>query len=779
MKPYRRLLPCVLCLVACKVTVPQPDEPLAEGIFAPLGEVMPRATADQKEAFARGREVAERRFTPEEGLGPLFNVASCAACHEKPVSGGSAGHYRDFLLVRRTLADGSFVGLGTNGVQDQFALGSLQREPSPDGLNLSATRNPIPFFGVGLLAEIDEAEILLRADPEDADGDGISGRPNYDRGFVGRFGVKAQTVSIEGFIRGPLMNHLGLTSDPLSEADKARLPVPSSAPASEGDDAGTAASARGERPAVLWRAQVAAPDEPTVDADEVPDPELASDDLFDLVSFAMLLAVPEPDAPTEETRRGARYFEEVGCADCHVPSLRGPKGRVPAYSDLLLHDMGDELSDGIAMGEAKGDEFRTAPLWGVVATGPYLHDGRADTLHEAILEHGGEAEAARSAYVDLTSEQQAHLQAFLVSLGGASQASAGLLPPDAPLPGPGRFGGPARPLGDGERERFERGRAAFDRDFGLGVGLGPRFNGDSCRACHFLPVLGGAGPADVDVTRQALLGESGTLEPSAGTMAHRHGNDGKRPPIDPEAAVFERRQTPPLFGLGLIERIDAAAILAGEDPDDQDGDGVRGRARVLADDRIGRFGWKALTPTVRDFVRDALSNEVGLTLPEDGSLFGFSTDDDEVQDPEVDASLLDDLTFFTELLAPPPRGEISSDEEQRGGMLFETARCADCHTPALKTADGELVPLFSDLLLHEVGADDYLGVPDGPVLGPELRTPPLWGLRETAPYMHDASASTIEQAIAAHAGEAAASRTAFEELSAEERADLLRYLESL
>ena len=87
-----------------------------------------------------------------------------------------------------------------------------------------AQRNPIPFFGVGLIAELSEAAILKHSDPIDIDGDGVSGRPNYDQGFVGRFGRKAQTVSIEGFIRGPFFNHLGITTDPLSNEQRRDLP---------------------------------------------------------------------------------------------------------------------------------------------------------------------------------------------------------------------------------------------------------------------------------------------------------------------------------------------------------------------------------------------------------------------------------------------------------------------------------------------------------------------------------------------------------------------------
>ena len=180
----------------------------------------------------------------------------CGACHERPQPGGSAGLYRNFFLAGVRLDDGPFV-MGHNVTL--FECGDpatppaeRERNPPPESAtgafvgvirmfshfagqtarpdpgfapNVIVQRNPIPFYGVGLLAELSEEEILRRADPDDEDGDGISGRPNYDKGFVGRFGLKAQTVSIEGFIRGPLFNHMGVTTDPLTHEQRARLPV--------------------------------------------------------------------------------------------------------------------------------------------------------------------------------------------------------------------------------------------------------------------------------------------------------------------------------------------------------------------------------------------------------------------------------------------------------------------------------------------------------------------------------------------------------------------------
>ena len=124
---------------------------------------------------------------------------------------------------------------------------------------------------------------------------------------------------------------------------------------------------------------------------------------------------------------GKETFQEVGCEKCHLPSLRGPRGAIPAYTDLLLHDMGDELADGFPMGEATGREFRTQPLWGIAAASPYLHDGRARTLDEAIRTHGGEAASIRDAYVALSPAGRQDLIAFLESLGGRAQRNRGLV----------------------------------------------------------------------------------------------------------------------------------------------------------------------------------------------------------------------------------------------------------------------------------------------------------------------------------------------------------------
>jgi CxxC motif-containing protein (DUF1111 family) len=766
-------------LMACPEDV-DPDA-IAEGIFATPGEAMAAATPEQLATFERGKAVAMRRFSPEDGLGPTFNMTFCGGCHERPALGGGSPRYRDFFLVGFESQAGSFLTLGNSGVRAQYDVDELDHHPQPKSSNVYAKRSGTAFFGVGALAEVPEEEILRNADPDDADGDGISGRPNYDRGFVGRFGRKAQTVSLEGFIRGPIKNHMGITTDPLPDARKAMLPVPSAAdPTAATLRAG---ALRMDGLGTKAGAQAAAPAEPTRDQDGVPDPELGEDDLFDVVAMTMLMGAPRPAPPTAASEAGRALFGDLGCTGCHTPALKGPRGLVPAYSDLLLHDMGPELDDRTPMQLAEGREFRTQPLWGVVAVGPWLHDGRADTLEQAIRLHGGEAEASRKRYEALTADERALIETFLHSLGGSEVYSEGLIPPATPVANVGEYGGPARALDSDEAALYLAGRGVFDRDFGVQRGLGPAFNGDSCRACHFDPVVGGAGPLDVNVTRHGFLDRETMVftPPAIGTMAHKASTAlDAAPPIDPDADCFEMRQTPSILGLGLVAQIPDAAILAGADPEDTDGDGVRGWARMVDATRVGRFGWKAGVPSVEEFLRDAMTNELGLTVPaRTGQAMGAQTDADGAPDPELGDADYDALRFFLEMLGPPTRVRTDVATEDAGEEVFERIGCETCHTASMATADGVPVNLYSDLLLHDVAEDGAFGIQDGPVGIHEFRTPPLWGIGTTAPYMHHGRASTLEDAITTHAGEGAASREAYLALDAVERDALLAFLRSL
>jgi CxxC motif-containing protein (DUF1111 family) len=774
----------VVIVVAVSRTSPEtmdsdhPHGPVAAGVSGVLGDPIPTATPEQLATFERGLEVALTRFTPEMGLGPTFNVTFCTACHERPVAGGSAGLYRNFFLAGTSLPDGSFVPAESAGLAGgvvrmfSFDPATTARPPLDDAINVITQRNAIPFFGVGLLADVPDVEILSRADPDDSDGDGISGRANFDRGFVGRFGRKSQTVSIEAFLRGPLFNHLGITSEPLTQEQKAALPVDSSS-------GGTATSG------VSLFFQAAAPDGPLVDFDAVPDPEISATDLFDLVSYVMLVAAPELEDPTEQSIRGAAVFDSLACGSCHTPRVESRHGPLPVYSDLLLHDMGTDLADGILQGDASGSEFRTQPLWGLVAVGPYLHDGRAGTIEQAILMHGGEAQAARDAAAGLSDAEMADLVEFLTSLGGRSQYSTGLIPPNTPIAPVGSAGGPRFDLTEEEAAVFLTGRELFDRDFSIAEGVGaPGFNGDSCRSCHFDPVVGGSGPLGVNVMRHGYMDGTGFTSPTIGTILSKQtSTNWFVPEPDPsrlDQVVFEIRQTPSLFGLGLIDELSDDAIAANADPDDADGDGISGEVSITAGGQVGRFGWKAQVPSLAEFVRDAVGAELGMTMVEvNGFTFGITADGDGVPDAEFPPNASDPLLIYLRLLAPPPRrGDPTAPTVVAGEQLFEATGCSACHVPSLEGPDGP-VAAYSDFLLHEILSTDRVGIEDGGAGMTEFRTPPLWGIGLTGPYMHDGLSTTIDDAIRAHDGEATSARTAYAALTDTERARILAFLESL
>lgn len=335
--------------------------------------------------------------------------------------------------------------------------------------------------------------------------------------------------------------------------------------------------------------------------------------------------------------------------------------------------------------------------------------------------------------------------------------------------------------------RFVRGRAMFDRAFHRRAGLGlPDFNADSCRACHQDPSMGGSGSLELNVSRFGLdyLG--------AGPFTDLPGGQGLsklRPPyavgreeyVAQQPDVFEQRQTPSLFGLGRIAAIPAIAITANEDPIDADGDGIRGIARRVSPSgtiEIGRFGWKAQIATIRDFMHDALANEVGLTTPDEGRNQGLRTDADEAADPEIQLDQIDDLEFFVANLPAPLRRGSTDPRVAEGETLFTTVGCAKCHIPSMPSADGP-VRLYSNLLLHNVMPAGFRGMAEPGAGVGFYRTPPLWGIGDTAPYMHDGRAETLEAAIGAHDGEAAGVRAAYIALTAEQQAALILFLKDL
>jgi len=370
----------------------------------------------------------------------------------------------------------------------------------------------------------------------------------------------------------------------------------------------------------------------------------------------------------------------------------------------------------------------------------------------------------------------------------AGLALAGMVDPTDGVPPPGEAGAPHRPLSSAEADRFLRGRLLFDKDFlgGDGVGSmesgpggqqrGPVMNGDSCRACHRDPVVGGAGGIDVQVQRPAISDGAGGFmsPPETGGLAQTHSLPGAAREEIPANVVFvEERNSPTTLGLGLVQGIRDETILAGEDPDDMDKDDIAGIAHILDDGSVGKLGWKANVPDLRSFVRDAMGNELGITVPDTGNSFGFTSDSDNAPDPELSQADLDDLVFFLELLDFAPK-RAPTTQSLEGEARFVTIGCAQCHVP---TMDG--VELYSDLLLHDVAPEGFVGVTAGMATSGLYRTAPLRGLRDTAPYFHDGRSETVDHAIRRHDGEAATIRGDYEDLPQAEREALLAFLDSL
>lgn len=334
-------------------------------------------------------------------------------------------------------------------------------------------------------------------------------------------------------------------------------------------------------------------------------------------------------------------------------------------------------------------------------------------------------------------------------------------------------------------------------------GLGPAFNNTSCAICHNVPVVGGAGTiGEIRAAGRDAEGRPIALSPDGETLFQLfsipvHGCQVQLPP---EAVIIARRIPIPLFGAGLVEAIADETILARADPDDRDGDGISGRAAMVrdlatGDRRVGRFGWKAQHATLLAFAADAYRNEMGITndLFRDELGVGLTPEQyrrcDPLPEPEdrIDPATrrrgIDNFAAFMRLLAPAGRGEGGADVTA-GAQLFDAVGCASCHTPQLETSanadrafDRRLVPLYSDLLLHDIGTGD--DIPQAAALPAEIRTPALWGLRLRRPLLHDGSAATIDQAVRRHGGEAEAVRRRFEALPAEMSAALLSFLKSL
>ncbi len=378
-----------------------------------------------------------------------------------------------------------------------------------------------------------------------------------------------------------------------------------------------------------------------------------------------------------------------------------------------------------------------------------------------------------------------------LGLGAAAcgaQPSAEAAAPGEPYPG----------LSLQDLERFRAGQALFARAFSPPEGLGPLFNQDRCSSCHDLPAIGGTGvETELKATRFAPPDTCDLLESQGGEVFQERATDALRergiayevPP--PQATGKSRLIAPALFGLGLVEAIPEATILAREDPTDADGDGIAGRAGRDARGAVGRFGHKADRASLLDFIASALRGEMGLTTsryPREEGPQGapLPPGSDPAPDPEVSDADLSLLTDFVRLLAPPSPPPLASfaerDSVRKGEAIFRTLRCPACHTPVMRTGpsptpalSNRTIALYSDLLLHDMGPGSR-GVCTPGARPSEIRTARLLGLRYRARFLHDGRAATLEDAIMLHGGEAEKARDAFAALSYQGKRYLLKFL---
>ncbi len=377
--------------------------------------------------------------TVNGGLGSIFNNTSCVSCHVKD---GRSAFPINITNLSGLLLRGSIAGVNANGspnaipgfgtqIQNQAVFGTVPearysvyftttietlsdgtiislRKPIfslidsyialPSGIMLSP-RIATPVFGLGLLEAISETNLLVNQDINDTNGDGISGKANYvwdpisQQTKIGRFGWKANSASVLVQCAGAYVEDMGVTNYV--------FPNESGFNQSNGQDGLN------------------------------DDPEISNSILDAVALYCKTLAVPAARNLTNiDVRRGAKTFEEISCTKCHTPKQQSGFNSIASisnqtffpYSDLLLHDMGNELADNRPDYLANGQEWKTRPLWGIGLTQivnghtNFLHDGRARNVTEAILWHGGEAENSKLKFKQLSTQKRNELLAFINSL---------------------------------------------------------------------------------------------------------------------------------------------------------------------------------------------------------------------------------------------------------------------------------------------------------------------------------------------------------------------------
>jgi CxxC motif-containing protein (DUF1111 family) len=389
----------------------------------------------------------------------------------------------------------------------------------------------------------------------------------------------------------------------------------------------------------------------------------------------------------------------------------------------------------------------------------------------------------------------------------------------------------ARPV---DAEMAQAGETLFNHEWYVGDplctggdGLGPVFNATSCVACHHQGGVGGSGGLEHNVTlftvAPASPGESvgqgviharathptlqetlSLVDPSLPAISQPRLNqlivlrgDGRQCVSMPANVQFSQRNTPALFGSKLIDEI-PDRVLIGQERREQmrlgpanadDETRPAGRVARLSDGRIGKFGWKGQSASLADFVQAACANELGLGNPGQAQPRSLAKPSYEPAGLDLTQEQCDQIAAFCASLSRPKerlKDELTNVEA--GKRIFSKIGCADCHVPNLGSIEG----LYSDLLLHRMGKDLVGGgsygerprtVPDLPIVDEpqpnEWRTPPLWGVADSAPYLHDGRAATLEEAIQMHGGQGRSSADRFRALSSPEQAQLIAFLSSL
>ena len=365
-----------------------------------LGDPLKGLSGSDLAAFNGGLDQFSEIEDKAKGLGPVFNGESCAQCHTKGAVGGAGN---DLMLTRVTriggIRNGQYSDLVDLGGPVLQARSLKEFDPTypvpgevvPPGAQFVSHRITTPLFGAGLIEVIADETIVTRTHMRLPDGvAGVANmelNPETNKLEVSRFGWKAQHSSLSVFAGDAYLNEMGITNILFPNEN-----LPQGHPIPPG-------------------------------ADTVADPE-NTDDVPKFAAFMRFLAPPSRAPLTTIGKIGEVLFSQIGCANCHVPSMMTgananpafSRKQVPLYSDLLVHRMGSQLADGIIQGKAQGDMFRTAPLWGLSKRILFMHDGRAMTYDDAVLAHSGEGERAKQRFAALRLDDHNAMVEFLGSL---------------------------------------------------------------------------------------------------------------------------------------------------------------------------------------------------------------------------------------------------------------------------------------------------------------------------------------------------------------------------